>query len=283
MTTLGCRTMIFAGILFFSGIAIAQDVSSPGDTATLLKTQVPEKEAVIWYVGHDSFAIKTRTHLLIFDYYLYGDPPATPSLANGFINPQEFKDLDVVVFVTHRDGDHYDKVIWEWKKTVKRITYVLGWEPAMPLEKYVHLQPRETRRIGNIEVTTVPATDSGEAFLIRVDGLVIYHSGDHVYWIPADRDYYFREIDFLAGKTDHVDLLFIDWSMGGARATIEEGLWYTVDKLGARTIFPMHMSSREGQVKQLIKDTSTEEKRSRIVGVEKRGEHFLYRGGKIVR
>jgi L-ascorbate metabolism protein UlaG (beta-lactamase superfamily) len=279
------RKLVRLAVLFLSFLLPqflgGKDISPLDDTASALRKEVKEKEAVIWYIGNDAFAVKTKTHLLVFDYYLYGNPPATPSLANGFIDPKEFRNLDVVVFVTHRDGDHYDKAIWEWKKVVTRITYVLGWEPAMPQEKYVHLQPRETRRIGNIEITPLASTDSGESFLIRVDGLVIYHGGDNAFWIPSYRERYFREIDFLAGKTDHVDLMFINWRPG---ATLEEGLWYTADKLGARAIFPMHlgMSPNEEQVKELIKAAPTEEKRARIVDKEKRGERFIYRGEKIV-
>ena len=107
----------------------------------------------------------------------------------------------MVVFASHRDGDHYDKIIWDWKKTVKRITYVLGWEPAMPQEKYVHIQPWETGHVGDIEVTTLPSTDSGESFLIKVDGLVIYHSGDNAFWMQSYRPRYMKQIDWSGGKT----------------------------------------------------------------------------------
>jgi L-ascorbate metabolism protein UlaG (beta-lactamase superfamily) len=162
------RKLVRLAVLFLSFLLPqflgGKDISPLDDTASALRKEVKEKEAVIWYIGNDAFAVKTKTHLLVFDYYLYGNPPATPSLANGFIDPKEFRNLDVVVFVTHRDGDHYDKVIWEWKKVVKQITYVLGWEPAMPQVKYVHLRPRETRRIGNIEVTPLASTDSVNPF-----------------------------------------------------------------------------------------------------------------------
>lgn len=262
--------------------APAQEVSLSDDTATLLKKKLEAKQAVIWYLGNDAFAVKTKSHLLIFDYYIMGDAPPAPSLANGFINPQELKDLDVVVFVTHRDGDHYDKVIWQWRKAVKRITYVLGWEPAMPQEKYIHFQPHETGRIRDLEVTNVPSTDSGEAFLIKVDGLVIYHGGDFAFWMPSYRPRYLKTVDFLASKTDSVDLLFINWRNAADRATLEEGLWYTADKLGARAIFPMHMFNNDAQIQELIRAAPTAEKRSKIVNKEKRGQRFIYRDGKVI-
>ena len=44
----------------------------------------------------------------------------------------------------------------------------------------------------------MPSTDSGESFLIRVDGLAIYHSGDNAFWMQSYRPRYMKEIDWLA-------------------------------------------------------------------------------------
>ena len=255
--------------------------STPAETAMLLKSAVAEKDAIIWYVGHHSYAIKTHSHLLIFDYYPMNDPSPNASVVNGAINPAEFRDMNVVVFVSHRDGDHYDKVIWEWKKTIPRITYVLGWEPAMPTEKYTHIQPWETGRVGDIEVTTLPSTDSGESYLIRVDGLVFYHSGDNAMWMPSYRPRYTKQIDWLAAKTGYVDFMFINWRLGNDGPQLTEGMWYAADKLGARYIFPSHMGTNDAQVKDLIAMAPSDEVRARIVDKEVRGQRFIYQGGRM--
>jgi L-ascorbate metabolism protein UlaG (beta-lactamase superfamily) len=276
--------LLCAGLLALCGIANAGTTgtaSTPAETAKLLQTPLAEKEAVVWYIGHHSYAIKTHSHLLLFDYYQMNEPSPAASLANGAVNPEEIKDLDVVVFASHRDGDHYDKIIWDWKKTVKKITYVLGWEPLMPQEKYVHIQPYETGKVGNIEVTTMPSTDSGESFLIKIDGLVIYHSGDNAFWMQSYRPRYMKEMDWIGQKTDHTDLLFINYRLGQDRPQLEEGLWYAVDKLNAKYVFPSHMLGADQQIKDLIKDAPTPEKRAKIVDKETRGETFLYKGGKI--
>ena len=55
-------------------------------------------------------------------------PPAHPALSNGWINSDEIKDLDVVVFVSHSHADHFDEVIRTWEKTVRNIQYVYGWD-----------------------------------------------------------------------------------------------------------------------------------------------------------
>ena len=261
--------------------APAMPVPTPADNARMLKAPVAEKDAVIWYVGHHAYAIKTHSHLLIFDYYEMNEPSPTASLSTGAINPAEFKDQNVVVFASHRDSDHYDKVIWEWKKTIPKITYVLGWEPAMPTEKYTHIQPWETGHVGDIEVTTLPSTDSGESFLIRVDGLVFYHSGDNAMWMPQYRPRYTKQIDWLANRAGYVDFMFINWRLGNDGPQLTEGMWYAADKLGARYVFPSHMGQNDAQVKDLIAMAPSDEVRARIVDKETRGQRFIYQGGRM--
>jgi L-ascorbate metabolism protein UlaG (beta-lactamase superfamily) len=282
MKIIGFSALLFCAGVVSSGMVHAGNASTPAETAVLLKSPVAEKDAVIWYIGHHSYAIKTRTHLLVFDYYEMNEPSPAASLANGAVNPQEIKDLDVVVFISHRDGDHYDKVIWDWKNTIKKITYVLGWEPAMPQEKYVHIEPWQTGHVGNIEFTTLPSTDSGESWLIKVDGLVIYHSGDNAFWMQSYRPRYMSQIDWLAQRVNYVDMIFINYRLGNDRPQLEEGLWYTSNKLNARWIFPSHMLGADQQIKELIKDAPSDADRARIVDKETRGEVFKYVGGKIL-
>jgi len=262
----------------------AQEAFRSDATATLLKKPLKTGEAVVWFLGRDGFAVKTKTHLLIFDYYTIGDTPTHPSLANGFVNPKEIEGLDVVVFVSHRDPDHYDKVIWQWRKSVKRIQYVLGFEPSMAQVKYVHLQPGTTGRVGDVEVTTFgPSTDSGEAYLIKVDGLSLYHAGD--FEIHAadskERERVFNAIDSAATKASSVDLLFFNWRPSTPAS--QEGFWYAFDKLHAHAVFPMHLEDGDDPlVKDLINAVPSAERRARIVDKERRGQNFVYSNGKIV-
>ena len=84
-------------------------------------------EAVIWYLGQSGWAVKTKSKLLVFDYWERGRSDE-PLLANGRINPEEIKNLDVFVFVSHTHEDHFDEGIFRWEKTVKKMTYIFGWK-----------------------------------------------------------------------------------------------------------------------------------------------------------
>jgi hypothetical protein len=91
-----------------------------------------------------------------------------------------------------------------------------------------------------------------------------------------------KQIDWLAARAGYVDLMFINYRLGNDRPQLEEGLWTTAEKLGARYIFPSHMFNADQQIQQLIKDAPSEAQRARIVDKETRGERFIYRGGKIL-
>jgi len=152
-----------------------------GDIKDLLEKRLEEKEAIIWYLGHSGWTIKTKNHLLIFDYVGTGRRPTEPSLTNGHINPSEIKDQHVFVFVTHEHADHYSRTIFDWEKSVRDITYIFGWQ-ALTEQKYVCIGPRQRKKIDDMEILTITSTDAGVGFFIKVDGLVIFHAGDHAHW-----------------------------------------------------------------------------------------------------
>jgi L-ascorbate metabolism protein UlaG (beta-lactamase superfamily) len=293
MNRLACIMGLCLGILFSGQNAPAESVSPSADTAALLKTPLASKDAIIWHTGQDGFVIKTKSHLLIFDYSRGGRGTVTDfSLAKGVVNPQEIKDFDVVVFVTHCDGDHFNRTIFEWQKEVKRITYVLGFEPQMPLEKYIHIQPFQEQRIGNLQVAVAPSIDSGEAYLVKVDGLVICHMGDHGYVIDEAKEPVVKALDFFAPKGRPIDLLFMNGepysnpSRGFFHPHLHDGMYIAVDKLVPSAIFPMHGATEE-TIPRILKLAPSDEARSNIqpklVLSNRPGDVSIYRDGKIVK
>jgi L-ascorbate metabolism protein UlaG (beta-lactamase superfamily) len=143
--------------------------------------------AVIWYLGHCGYAVRTRNHFLVFDYQEKQDGrqsrsrPAQPSLANGWIEPGEIKNLRVRVFVSHSHDDHYDPIIFTWKDTVANIAYFFGWKAANDPSYQYLVGPRAELKSAGLEIATINSHHSGVpevAWLIKVDGLVVYHNGD---------------------------------------------------------------------------------------------------------
>jgi hypothetical protein len=100
---------------------------------------------------------------------------------NETIDLSESKGKKVTVFVSHEHSDHYSPAIFYWSKVIENINYVLGWKPDIE-HSYVYMAPREKKSIDDLEILTIKSTDAGVGFLVKVDGLVIFHGGDHAYW-----------------------------------------------------------------------------------------------------
>ncbi|MDH5386401.1 MAG: ankyrin repeat domain-containing protein [Candidatus Aminicenantes bacterium] len=261
--------------------ARAKNLKENFGMSPLLKKNLKAGEAAIWYLGNSGWAIKTKSKLLIFDYQLFGPQPDEPWLANGHINPEEIKEQDVYVFVTHEHGDHFTPVIFDWKKSIDSIEYILGFAPEKAAEATV-LLPREKKTIDDMEVSTIASTDAGVGFLVKVDGLTIFHAGDHACKQKDLKGPYPDEIDYLADKSNGVDLAFlpITGCGFGDPEAVKNGIFYALEKLKPGVMFPMHVLGFEYQYDEFARDaekkTDTE-----FACAENKGDYFLYTKEKI--
>jgi hypothetical protein len=313
MKNRACLAVLAGALALIAGFTPAR-AAEVADSVALLHRELPEKEATIWYLGQDSFAVKTRNHLLIFDPFNPGmeNSYVLPKSANsmseeGVVNPESLKDLKVVVFMSNMGDTHHGTGVWPWRRYIRNIDYVFGWNPIINQDnhEYYHLKPREQRMIEGIEVTTMQSVQYGVGFLVKVDGLVLFHGGNHILLDTAQRPRFTREIDFLASQSPQVDIAFLEFQIGaGTRPpSIAEGIWYADKKLSPRAIFPMGAvnaeipwrmrrtpeglkmtaTTHEGLIKDLIKEAPSDAVRGKIVETGKRGNVFMYRNGGINR
>ncbi len=243
----------------------------------LLDKELDEKQAVLWYLGHCGWAIKTKAHFLVFDYWENGPTPDQPCLANGHIDPDELEGIDLHVFATHEHGDHFDPTIFWWHRALENVTYILGWEPRQA-PAYTYTAPRTTHEIDGMKVTTIAANDSGVGFLVEVDGLTLYHAGDHAGWREGEREGYTREIDFLAEKFPAVDIAFLNITGCHAHdpAALAEGTAYTLQKLPARMMVPTHAGDREYLYEEYAQKAIQEKWKTEVICPENRGDCFVF-------
>jgi len=243
----------------------------------------PAGRAEVRYLGHCGFAVRTSDHLLVFDYQERRDGrqpksrPDRPSLAAGWIAPEEIKGLKVRVFVSHAHDDHYDPVILTWKATVPDIAYYFGWKATDDPTHHVLAGPRAELASGGLEIATINSHHSGVpevAWLVKVDGLVVYHNGDCQ---PADPA---SEHDFLKTKTDAIDLAFVfPVTAPGEKYTVQEEDFFR--KFRVRAAFPMH--ARAGDAMYLDFERTFEAKFPglRVHVPIAMGQKFVYANGRI--
>ncbi|MCX5752403.1 MAG: MBL fold metallo-hydrolase [Candidatus Krumholzibacteria bacterium] len=250
--------------------------------ATLKKRPV-EGEAYVYYLGHAGWAVETKNNVLIFDFFKVSNPADVPSLVNGGIDPAECDGKKVTVFVSHKHSDHFDKSILGWNGKIENLTYVFGEKPDSAFA-YELIGPRERRVINGIDVSTIKSTDAGVAFIVAVDGVTIFHAGDHANSQNDVSGPFTPEIDYLAGNARKVDIAFEPVCGCGfpELECVRKGIYYSVEKLDPKVLFPMH-SGGGGEYRYLefARDARANGCKAKICCPAANGDRYVYRKGSI--
>ena len=268
-----------AGILRAGG-AVPNQKQKTESATDLLKKPLAENEAIVWYTGHSGWTIKTKNHLLIFDYWPGDYAPPDVSLSNGYINPAELTGIPTTVFVSHNHRDHYTPAIFEWRETVPDITYVIGFEPDSATG-YTYMGPREEKIFDGVKVSTIESNDSGVGFLVETDGMVIYHPGDHA---NRQRDFsgpFKGEIDYLAAKDRDLDLTFapVSGCGFGDLEAVKLGVYYTLETLSPKIVFPQHSVEAEFRYRDFADEAADQNFKTNFICAGNKGDRYFYRRG----
>jgi L-ascorbate metabolism protein UlaG (beta-lactamase superfamily) len=218
---------------------------------------------------------------LIFDYFEGNRGKENKFLSNGFIDPMEIKNEKLFVFISHRHQDHFDRVILNWREVIENINYFAGWNARS--NGFIPIPPHSSVETDAIKISTLTSTDEGVGFLVKIDGLTIFHAGDHANWDDNTPGVsYHDEIDYISKDLRGIDIAFIPVTkFSGIRPKcMTEGALYAAEKLNPRVIFPMHGNNREYLYREFASEEGAQS--YNIVCAEKRGDMFKYAGGKII-
>ena len=130
------------------------------------------------YIFHSCFVLETEKSILIFDYWL--DP-------SDVVSAVLQRDKPVYVFSSHFHEDHFNKVIFEWRKQRNGITYILSKDiykhrRASKEDADVWLAKGGTWSNETISVWALGSTDSGVSWIVETEGKRIFHAGDLNNW-----------------------------------------------------------------------------------------------------
>jgi L-ascorbate metabolism protein UlaG (beta-lactamase superfamily) len=270
-----------------SELLLARGASAEGSRmepagAEWLKKPLAAGEALVWYTEHSGWTVKTANHLLIFDYFKPDPAPDQPGLANGWILPAEIKDLPVTVFISHSHADHYSPAAFDWKKEIPNITYITGFKPE-DKEGYQILAAHEKHSVNGMEIIPIESNDSGQGYFVQVDGVSVFHPGDHA---NRQRDFsgpFKKEVDFLADQGLKADILFTPVSGCGFGdiVSVKKGDFYTIDRLSARHVFPMHAQGNPLQYQIFAKEAKDRGYDNTFYCAEFPGDCFIVKPEKI--
>jgi L-ascorbate metabolism protein UlaG (beta-lactamase superfamily) len=232
-------------------------------------------QAIVRYLFHSGWTVKTKDHLLIFDYTEPLPPPGRPALIPKSVEPAEIADKDVTVFVSHAHTDHFNPEILKWRPVMKNIRYVWGWEGVGAPEDIHFGQERRVVRDRGLEIWNVHHEFDGipeSAFLVRVDGLMIFHAGDHGSSRGMEDPVFSDNVRYLARQAPELDLMFTP-TFGGEIDAIRA--------LKPRVVFPMHDGGRERQYALFAQKVMSLGLDVQVGAADKRGAVFFYSKGSI--
>jgi len=189
----------------------------------------------ITFIDHSGFAVETEHYILIFDYYK-GAVPNFPS------------NKKLLVFSSHAHGDHYNPMVLSWQDQHPDIHYYLSSDiKVQPTPQITFLDDNVMWHDEDVTIETLDSTDEGVAFIVTVDGHVIYHAGDLHWWTwvgeetPEEYEQMTARFQFEMSKIQgrHFDLAFMILDPRQAER-YSWGMNYFMQTVDAPVVFPMH-------------------------------------------
>jgi L-ascorbate metabolism protein UlaG (beta-lactamase superfamily) len=144
-----------------------------------------EIKAKIYYIYHSGFAIKTKNHFLIFDYYKQPIENDITHKPTSVLSPENIKAMkNVFVFASHSHEDHFNSSVLDFEDYNSNIKYIFSSDIKINKNKpsYNFIEEGEEISFEDIYVKAYGSTDIGISFLVKVDGLTIFHGGDLNWW-----------------------------------------------------------------------------------------------------
>ncbi|HEX7844447.1 MAG TPA: hypothetical protein VF476_01535 [Chitinophagaceae bacterium] len=233
--------------------------------------QETKKYSRLHYFYNSGWLIETDQHILIFDFI--------PNSAAGIsLTTLQQKILDtktnkrILIFVTHGHEDHFDESIFDLASR-RNVSIILGWEPEKKpnIERLFVVKPGDSLISRNYAVYAHQATDEGSGLLVKIDGLTIYHAGDHALWAEALLTEFTDQLTYIKNKATAIDIAFLPAARGMfvkcvSDSLIEKGLKLSAEILKPATLALQHIGCADKLPQyQLIKERLTAIKTNWVV------------------
>lgn len=240
-----------------------------------------QPKAKITYLFHSGFAVETKDHYFIFDYY-QPRPAGSGKLSDGIITGEYLKTkANVFVFASHNHSDHFDRVILKWAESCPDITYILNSDIPVTgkLPHFHSMSPYEEWEHNGVQVKSFGSTDAGGSFLVQADGVTIFHAGDLNWWHwPDDTQ---EESDyaesFFKSEMEKIGKPEIDIAFFPVDQRLEQfyslGAEYFAAVLRPKLLIPMHFGDTYSTTKAFAEKVKGAQA---TVEISHRGQEFYF-------
>ncbi len=137
----------------------------------------------VTYIYHNCFVLDLGVRTFLFD--CPADSHLQPAARAGMRSAIRGKDL--YVFVTHGHEDHFNPDLPIFTNEAAQVHYVFSddiddmYPESVPAGTLV-VEPDGEYEAWGMEISTLMSNDLGVAFIIHVDGQVVYYGGDLAEW-----------------------------------------------------------------------------------------------------
>lgn len=238
-------------------------------------------KAKINYLYHDGFIIETKSDVLIFDYF--NDDSKKRTLQQGVVCRETLQtEKNVFVFVSHSHSDHFNPIIFSWKEINPNIKYILSTdiEKNDDFPEVIYISEDENIKVDDIEIKAYGSTDIGISFLVKVDGISVFHAGDLNWWHwkedsdeenSAMEKAFKKEVEKLSNEKIDIAFFPVDHRLGEYYYLGGE---YLIEKVKPKLFIPMHFGDKPEITKSFKEKMNNYS--SDIVEIHKRGQEILF-------
>lgn len=236
----------------------------------------------IYYLCHSGFAVETRNHFLIFDYYKDSVDSGDKKLSNGAVNDDEIKmHKNILVFSSHNHNDHFSPVVLRWKELNKDINYILSSdiEVTDDTANISKISAYEDLYINDVHIKSFGSTDVGVSFLVLLDEVTIFHSGDLNWWswwyetpekIGKAEKMFKEEIDKIKGAKVDIAFFPVDPRL---RHNYSLGAEYFIKEITPSYLIPMHFGKNYEAVRKF--SSRAKSYTTKVVEITHRGQKII--------
>lgn len=225
----------------------------------------------IYYIYHSCFIVETESSFLIFDYFKNMKDSDQDFDFNKLLNNIFKSNKYLYVFSSHSHQDHFNSEIFSWCKEKENTYYILSSDIKLysSITNLYTARQNEMFSLNNLNISIFGSTDQGISFLVNIDGLNIFHSGDLNWWKWMDdtpeeekemEDAFKAVINDIVRANAVLDVAFFP-----VDRRLEDnylcGGQYFIEKLNPKVFIPMHFwddFKTTADFKHSQKDTATD-------------------------
>lgn len=246
----------------------------------------------VTFVHHSCFVIETESCYMVFDYFR-GDK------VNGYHFegklPKFDEEKEIYFFASHMHQDHWDVEILRMAERYPKVHYILSKDirlganylkrngiPNDIKNSITFVKPKEKYTLSDLKIHTLSSTDAGVAYLVKCDGLTLFHAGDLHDWrmegagdlVNGRMEKGFRSA-LRQIQEEHINLAFVvlDGRMG---IHTNRGLDYFMQNINADYIFPMHMWQDYSLIGNYKKMCFNAKYTERIMDITHENQEFVF-------